>query len=313
MPLRQPLAEVLASGNHYLPTGYDHVVTLRVGREDRHYLPRILAVGDALTGFGGAAILLQDVTKFRLLDDAKNNLVGTVSHELKTPLTGLRMAVYLLLEQNLGQLTAAQRELLETARDDTDRLLRILNDLLDLSRLEGGATALNRTPERVDGLLAAMIGEIRPLIEAAGQRIEVNNGVRGRHRAGRSGPHPACVHQPAHQRQQVFARGQRDHPLRRAGSRRLREVRGARPRTGHSAGEPASRVREVLSRPGADQEGCGPRAGHRPRDRGGARRLHRLCQRAGPGQRLSLPPAGRHAFFWMTCGAASIWPRVTPS
>jgi NtrC-family two-component system sensor histidine kinase KinB len=173
--LRQPLAEVLASGNHYLPAGYDHVVTLRVGPEDRHYLPRILAVGDALTGFGGAAILLQDVTKFRLLDDAKNNLVGTVSHELRTPLTGLRMAVYLLLEQNLGQLTSAQRELLETARDDTDRLLRILNDLLDLSRLEGGATPLNRTPERVDGLLAAMTGEIRPLIEAAGQRIEVSS------------------------------------------------------------------------------------------------------------------------------------------
>jgi len=174
VPLRQPLAEVLASGNHYLPAGYDHVVTLRLGHEDRHYLPRILAVGDALTGFGGAAILLQDVTKFRLLDDAKNNLVGTVSHELKTPLTGLRMAVYLLLEQNLGQLSSAQRELLETARDDTDRLLRILNDLLDLSRLEGGAAALNRTPERVDGLLATMIGEIRPLIEAAGQRLEVS-------------------------------------------------------------------------------------------------------------------------------------------
>ncbi|HUJ45196.1 MAG TPA: ATP-binding protein [Opitutaceae bacterium] len=173
-PLRQPLAEVLASGNHYLPTGYDRVVVLRIGREDRHYLPRILAVGDTLTGFGGAAILLQDVTKFRLLDDAKNNLVGTVSHELKTPLTGLRMAVYLLLEQNLGQLSSAQRELLETARDDADRLLRILNDLLDLSRLEAGATALNRTPERVDELLAAIIAEIRPVVEGAGQRIVVS-------------------------------------------------------------------------------------------------------------------------------------------
>ncbi len=171
--LREPLAEVLASGNHYLPTGYDRVVTLHAGREDRHYLPRILAVGDTLTGFGGAAVLLQDVTKFRLLDDAKNNLVGTVSHELKTPLTGLRMAVYLLLEPNLGQLTPGQRELLETARDDADRLMRILDDLLDLSRLEGGAAALNRTPERVDELLAAMAGEVRPLVEAAGQRMVV--------------------------------------------------------------------------------------------------------------------------------------------
>jgi signal transduction histidine kinase/HAMP domain-containing protein len=173
--LRQPLADVLASGNHYLPTGYDHVITLRVGREDRHYLPRILAVGDTLTGFGGAAILLQDVTKFRLLDDAKNNLVGTVSHELKTPLTSLRMAVYLLLEPNLGQVAPAQRELLETARDDADRLLRILDDLLDLSRLEGGATALNRTAEPVNELLAAMAGELKPLLDAAGQRILIRS------------------------------------------------------------------------------------------------------------------------------------------
>jgi signal transduction histidine kinase len=173
--LHQPLADVLASGNHYLPTGYDHVITLRVGREDRHYLPRILAVGDTLTGFGGAAILLQDVTKFRLLDDAKNNLVGTVSHELKTPLTSLRMAVYLLLEPNLGQVAPAQRELLETARDDADRLLRILDDLLDLSRLEGGATALNRTAEPVNELLAAMAGELKPLLDAAGQRILIRS------------------------------------------------------------------------------------------------------------------------------------------
>ncbi len=174
--LLEPLAEVLASGNHYLPTGYDRVVTLRVGREDRHYLPRILAVGDTLTGFGGAAVLLQDVTKFRLLDDAKNNLVGTVSHELNTPLTGLRMAVYLLLEENLGRLTPGQRELLESARDDANRLLRILDDLLDLSRLEGGATALNLAPEKVDRLLDVMAAEVRPTIDAAGQRLVVRAG-----------------------------------------------------------------------------------------------------------------------------------------
>jgi len=171
--LRAPLAEVLASGNHYLPTGYDRVLTLHVDREDRHYLPRILAVGDTLTGFGGAAVLLQDVTKFRLLDDAKNNLVGTVSHELKTPLTGLRMAVYLLLEENLGGLTPGQRELLESARDDAERLLRILDDLLDLSRLEGGAAALNLAPEKVDRLLDVMAAEVRPTIDAAGQRLVV--------------------------------------------------------------------------------------------------------------------------------------------
>lgn len=174
--LAERLHEVLQSGNHYLPASYDHVITARLGREERHFLPRILAIGDALTGFGGAALILQDVTKFRLLDDAKSNLVGTVSHELKTPLTSLRMAVYLLLEQQVGPLSASQRDLLETARDDADRLLRILNDLLDLARLESGVARLNRREVAVDVMLAEMAREIRPILDAEEQKIVIKVG-----------------------------------------------------------------------------------------------------------------------------------------
>lgn len=171
--LAKHLEEVLKSGNHYIPASYDHVLTVRLGREERHFLPRILAIGDALTGFGGAALILQDVTKFRLLDDAKSNLVGTVSHELKTPLTSLRMAVYLLLEQQVGPLSPAQRDLLETARDDADRLLRILNDLLDLARLESGVARLNRREVAVDAMLADMAREIKPIVDAEEQRVVI--------------------------------------------------------------------------------------------------------------------------------------------
>jgi signal transduction histidine kinase len=171
--LAEPLASVLGTDEHYLPTDYGRVVTFRVGSEDRHYLPRILAIGDKLTEFKGAAVILQDVTKFRLLDDAKTNLVGTVSHELKTPLTGLRMAVYLLLEKTLGPLTPDQREMLESARDDADRLLRILDSLLDLTRLETGASALDRRRLPVRELLRGVADEARPFISAAGQQLDV--------------------------------------------------------------------------------------------------------------------------------------------
>jgi NtrC-family two-component system sensor histidine kinase KinB len=175
--IAEPLAQVLATGDHYLPTDYRHVVTFRVAREERHYLPRILAIGDKVTDFKGAAIILQDVTKFRLLDDAKTNLAGTVSHELKTPLTSLRLAVYLLLEENVGKLAPAQRELLETARDDADRLLRILDTLLDLARLEAGATALDRVETKVPVLLAEIAAEARGFIALAGATLEVECGA----------------------------------------------------------------------------------------------------------------------------------------
>lgn len=175
--LSEHLQEVLKTGNHYLPASYDRVVSVRLDGEEKHFLPRILAIGDTLTGFGGAALILQDVTKFRLLDDAKSNLVGTVSHELKTPLTSLRMAVYLMLEPQIGPLTPAQRELLETARDGADRLLRILNDLLDVARLESGASQLNRREVQVDALLGEMAREIRPITDDIGQRVVIQIGA----------------------------------------------------------------------------------------------------------------------------------------
>lgn len=167
--LRGPLQEVLATGSHYLPTDYQKVVTLG----GRHYLPRILAIGDPLADFRGAAVVLQDVTKFRLLDDAKTNLVGTVSHELKTPLTSLRLAVYLLLEAPPEALTPTQRELLEQARVDADRLLRILDTLLDLSRIEAGVAAPNLEAVPVNSLLDGVAQEARVVLATSGHQLHV--------------------------------------------------------------------------------------------------------------------------------------------
>lgn len=171
--LRGPLRDVLATGNPYLPTDFQRVITLG----GRHYLPRILAIGDPLAEFRGAAVVLQDVTKFRLLDDAKTNLVGTVSHELKTPLTSLRLAVYLLLEEPPAALTPAQRELLEQARSDADRLLRILDTLLDLSRIEAGVAAPSLEILAVPDLLEGVAQEARVILAASGQRLVVDNAL----------------------------------------------------------------------------------------------------------------------------------------
>jgi len=63
------------------------------------------------------------VTRLRLVDELKTNLVSTVSHELKTPLTSVRMALHLLLEESIGELNSKQSELLLAARDDSERLL----------------------------------------------------------------------------------------------------------------------------------------------------------------------------------------------
>ena len=93
-------------------------------------------------------MVLPDVTKFRLVDQLKSDMVSTVSHELKTPLTSVQMAVHLLLEEVVGPLTPKQVELLLAARQDSDRLLAMVNDLLDLTRIEQGRVRLDLRARR---------------------------------------------------------------------------------------------------------------------------------------------------------------------
>ena len=114
---------------------------MRPDDKETFFLPRVIGIrGDKGTIFG-AAVMLQNVTRMRLVDELKTNLVSTVSHELKTPLTSVRMALHLLLEESIGELNPKQTELLLAAREDSERLLAMINDLLDLARLESGRRA----------------------------------------------------------------------------------------------------------------------------------------------------------------------------
>jgi PAS domain S-box-containing protein len=86
----------------------------------------------------GVILIMNDVTRQRQAEELKSGLVSTVSHQLKTPLTSIRMAVHLLLEEKAGPLTEKQIELLMAAREESDRLHHILTKLLDISRIESG-------------------------------------------------------------------------------------------------------------------------------------------------------------------------------
>ena len=101
----------------------------------------------------GVTVMLEDVTRLHRLDELKNDLVATVAHEFRTPLTSLRMAIHLCVEQVVGPLTAKQEELLHAAREDCERLQTIIDDLLDLSRIQAGRMELDRRPVEVTALV----------------------------------------------------------------------------------------------------------------------------------------------------------------
>ena len=164
---------VLIGGLDYLPTSFENLVVVRVDDKEVALLPRIVGMRDEAGSVYGAAVILQDVTRLRLLDEVKSNLVSTVSHELKTPLTSVRMSLYLLLEERIGSLNPKQTELLVAARDDSERLLAMLNDLLDLAKLESGNMQLDREDIGAAGLVQIVFSELGAFAESHGSKIAV--------------------------------------------------------------------------------------------------------------------------------------------
>jgi signal transduction histidine kinase len=160
--LRDPLAAALKEQREYVPEGFDKVIVLKQGEQYHSFLPRVLPIRDASAVTLGAAVLLEDVTRFRLMDEVKTNMVATVSHELKTPLTSIRLVLHLLLEEQAGPLQPKQLELLVDARDNAERLLTMINNLLDLARLERGGSQLTLEPESPTDLLRAAYESFRP-------------------------------------------------------------------------------------------------------------------------------------------------------
>ncbi|CAA7194718.1 ATP-binding protein [Chryseobacterium potabilaquae] len=91
----------------------------------------------------GKVILLRNITPFKELDFAKTNFIATISHELKTPISAIKMGVHLLGNEKFGELNDQQKELLKSINEDGQRLLDITGELLNLSQVETGNIHLN--------------------------------------------------------------------------------------------------------------------------------------------------------------------------
>jgi two-component system, NtrC family, sensor histidine kinase KinB len=177
--IQEEVGKVLKGAPDSVPTSFEKAVAVRIDDHEAFLLPRVIGMRDESGNLFGAALVLQDVTRFRLMDEVKTNLVSTVSHELKTPLTSIRMGLHLLLEERIGSLNPKQLELLVAAREDSERLLRMINDLLDLARLESGQTRHGLEVVSPGTLIEEALPDLRSLAEAHDARLvaEVTGGL----------------------------------------------------------------------------------------------------------------------------------------
>jgi len=94
----------------------------------------------------GQVIVLRNITLFHELNEAKTNFIATVSHELKTPISSIKMSARLLTDNRVGELNTEQQELTKSITEDADRLLNITSELLNMSQVETGNIQLKLQP-----------------------------------------------------------------------------------------------------------------------------------------------------------------------
>jgi len=164
-------AHVLGGRGAYAPRGFEEAVRVHAPDGDRYLLPRATPVYEERGGIVGATVILQDVTRLRRFDELKNDLVATVAHEFRTPLTSLRMAIHLCLEGVAGPLSEKQADLLYAAREDCERLQSIVDDLLNLSRIQAGRFEIHPQTVSAAALIKAAVSAHRALADDRGVRL----------------------------------------------------------------------------------------------------------------------------------------------
>jgi NtrC-family two-component system sensor histidine kinase KinB len=148
---------VLGGHGPYLPGGLEEAVRVATSEGDVHLLARATPVYSMEGGVVATTVVLQNVSRLVRSEQRHTDLVATVAHEFRTPLTSLRMAIHLCTERTVGPLTEKQADLLYAAREDCERLQTIVDEFLHVSRLHFGGAALAKDSVDAEDLVRAAV------------------------------------------------------------------------------------------------------------------------------------------------------------
>ncbi|WP_294199671.1 ATP-binding protein [uncultured Chryseobacterium sp.] len=150
-PAKEPIKIVSDNKENYFEQDIVPINIVKTGEREKKYIGRV--------------ILLRNITPFKELDFAKTNFIATISHELKTPISAIKMGVQLLENQKFGELNEQQKELLKSINEDGQRLLDITGELLNLSQVETGNIRLTIENCRPKEMVTAAIKNVEKLAE----------------------------------------------------------------------------------------------------------------------------------------------------
>ncbi len=121
----------------------------------------------------GTVIILKNITKFQELDLAKTNFIATISHELKTPIFAIKMSLKLLEDERVGQVNEEQHKLIQNIKEDSQRLLKITGELLDLSQVETGRINLNQLETAPESIIDYAKNTVQTIAEQKDIHFEI--------------------------------------------------------------------------------------------------------------------------------------------
>ncbi|WP_143307282.1 sensor histidine kinase [Chitinophaga vietnamensis] len=122
----------------------------------------------------GEVLIFRDITPFQELAEAKTHFIATVSHELKTPISAVKMCLSLLKDQRVSHLDCSQRELLDSIEDDIARLLAITSELLDLAQVEAGNITLRQQDITANDIVQRATDAVRVQAKQKQVRIRIH-------------------------------------------------------------------------------------------------------------------------------------------
>lgn len=122
----------------------------------------------------GHVIILRNITEYKELDFAKTNFIATVSHEFKTPIASIKMSLQLLENDKIGALNAEQTHLVNSIKEDTNRLLKITGELLNITQVESGNIQLNLRQTPIADIMQPALLAIQNLAEQKHISIELD-------------------------------------------------------------------------------------------------------------------------------------------
>lgn len=148
-------------GEHILDEEY----VMQFGNNVRHVILDALPITNTDGEQIGAVLVIHDVTHMRETEKLKQEFVSIVSHELRTPLTSIRGSLSLLLANVAGQLPDRMKSLLQIANNNTERLIRLINDILDVEKIEAGKMEFKCKNVSITDIIQTAIQDVTPLAE----------------------------------------------------------------------------------------------------------------------------------------------------